>query len=174
MSVTIEQIMQWFPDTSASDWHQHANGGGWVQRTASVADSARVFGNAQVSGNARVFGNAQVFGDARVSGNARAFGNAQVFGDARVFGNAQVSGDAWVFGNAWEVSPLFIQGHKHSLSLCAHNKIAVGCKVHTLDEWPEMPEEIGKQHGYSHLDIEVYRLHLAHMAKVARLLWPTK
>ena len=52
-----------------TDWHQHANGGGWVHKSASVDESA------YVSEAAIVWG--------------------EVFGDARVFGNAQVFGDAW-------------------------------------------------------------------------------
>ncbi len=43
--------------------HRHANGGGWVADTASVATTAYIGPNAQVSGNARVFGNAQVSGN---------------------------------------------------------------------------------------------------------------
>ena len=46
------------------DWKQHANGGGWVYKTAKVESTVYlhqtsiVFGNAQVSGDARVFGDA--------------------------------------------------------------------------------------------------------------------
>ena len=50
MSVTIEQLLACFPNTKAEDWHKHVNGGGWVQSTAHVSDSARVSGNAQVYG----------------------------------------------------------------------------------------------------------------------------
>ena len=89
-----------------------------------------------------------------------------------VGGNARVSGDAQVYGNAWEISPCYFQGHKHAITLCAHNKIAIGCEIHTLDEWPELAEEIGERNGYTALDIEIYKLHIAHIAKVARLLWP--
>ena len=34
MSRTIEDILKLFPDTTAPDWTQHTNGGGWVQSTA--------------------------------------------------------------------------------------------------------------------------------------------
>ena len=56
MSRTIEDILKLFPDTTAPDWTQHTNGGGWVQSTAHAEESTviegMVFGNAQVSGNA--------------------------------------------------------------------------------------------------------------------------
>ena len=55
--MTIEKILQLYPGTLAADWHQHSNGGGWVYKTAKVADTARVCGTAQVFGDARVCGN---------------------------------------------------------------------------------------------------------------------
>ena len=98
-------------------WHRHPNGGGWVQDTASVDETAHIGPDAEVSVAARVSGNAQVSGTAQVSGNAwvsgaaQVSGNAWVYGAAQVFGAAQVSGNAWVFGsaevsgNAWVSSP---------------------------------------------------------------------
>ena len=65
-------------------WHRHPNGGGWVQDTASVDETAHIGPDAEVSVAARVSGNAQVSGTAQVSGNAW------------VFGSAEVSGNAWV------------------------------------------------------------------------------
>ena len=225
MSISIEEILKIFPETKESDWHRHVNGGGWVQKTAIVDDSAqvsgnvRVSGNAQVSGNSRVFGDAQVSGDAwvsgnvRVSGDARVSGNSRVFGDARVSGDAwvsgdarvsgdawvsgdaRVSGDAWVFGNArvfgnawvsgnvrvsgdarvsgnaWEVSPIYIQGHRHPLTLSSHGQITIGCCTHSIEQWKENAKKIGDVQGYSPLDIEIYKLHIEHIAKVARLLF---
>ena len=62
--MTIQEILKLFPNTTAAEWHQHSNGGGWVQNTAFVSGDAQVFDNAWVSGNAQVFGDARVFGDA--------------------------------------------------------------------------------------------------------------
>jgi|GEM_PF-4367056 len=49
-------------------WHQHPNGGGWVENTASVEPTAFVGEDAQVYGNAWVYDNAQVCDNARVYG----------------------------------------------------------------------------------------------------------
>src|SRR5208282_715802 len=92
MSRTIKDVLYLFPETTAKDWNQHKNGGGWVKTSAHADESAYIAGI--------VSGNAQVYGNARVYGNAWVFGNAQVYGDAQVYGNAWVSGRAWVFGNA--------------------------------------------------------------------------
>jgi NDP-sugar pyrophosphorylase family protein len=110
MKRTIEDILKLFPNTTEADWTQHANGGGWKQTTAEVADTALVEGvvsgyalvsdEARVSDNAVVYGNALVSGNARVSDNALVCGKARVFGNAVVFGNAWVSGGALVYGNA--------------------------------------------------------------------------
>lgn len=51
-------------------WHRHPNGGGWVQDTASVDETAHIGPDAEVSVAAQVSGNAWVFGSAEVSGNA--------------------------------------------------------------------------------------------------------
>ena len=71
-------------------WHRHPNGGGWVQDTASVDETAYVGPDAEVSETARVSGNAEV------SGAARVYGSAQVSETAQVSGTAEVSGAAWV------------------------------------------------------------------------------
>ena len=77
-------------------WHRHPNGGGWVQDTASVDETAHIGPDAEVSVAARVSGNAQVSGTAQVFGTAWVSGAAQVSGNAWVFGSAEVSGNAWV------------------------------------------------------------------------------
>jgi len=83
-------------------------------------------------------------------------GNAQVSGDAQVFGDARVSGDARVLGDAWVKSPLYIQGTRHSLSLCSFDSLAIGCKVFTVAEWKKNFKEIGKFEGYSTAEIKEY------------------
>ena len=67
--MTIDDLKKLFPSASEKTWHQHSNGGGWVQNTAHVDESAHVGDKALV------------YGDARVSGKARVFGNALVYGD---------------------------------------------------------------------------------------------
>jgi carbonic anhydrase/acetyltransferase-like protein (isoleucine patch superfamily) len=102
-----------FPDATLETWHTHPLGGGWVQNTAGVADTAFVGPDAIVSGkadvsdiaqvseNAEVSGNAQVFGFAAVSGSSKVSENARVYGFAAVSQNAQVSGRSQVYGRSW-------------------------------------------------------------------------
>src|SRR2546426_699353 len=47
--MTFEQLQAILPWAQADDWHQHPNGGGWVQNSARVSGNARVYGNARVS-----------------------------------------------------------------------------------------------------------------------------
>ncbi|MGA9668264.1 MAG: polymer-forming cytoskeletal protein [Terracidiphilus sp.] len=168
--------------STESDWHQHANGKGWVYKTSHVDESAYlhptsiVYGNARVSGNARVYG--RVYGDARVSGDARVYGrvygNARVSGNARVYGrvygDARVSGDARVDGNAWETSPPYLQGSRHALTLCSRTHIAIGCHVHDISYWLEHFKAIGKVERYTEAQIEEYGRHLNYFAEIAKSL----
>ena len=61
--MTLSELQFTFPDATEDTWHQHSNGGGWVQNTATVATTAFV------GPDAIVYGSAWVFGNARVSGN---------------------------------------------------------------------------------------------------------
>ncbi len=108
----------------------HANGGGFVAKTATVADSAYVgpearvldkaviadnariedwavvcgeavvSNNTIVSGHAYVTGNAVIAGNAHVRDYARIYEKARVDGNARIIEYARVQGDAHVYGNA--------------------------------------------------------------------------
>ncbi len=75
----------------------HPNGGGWVEETATVADSvhvgprARICDSPEVSGNVRI--DARNYG-AFVYNNARVYGNAKVI-DALVTGNGKVDCGTW-------------------------------------------------------------------------------
>lgn len=87
-----------FRDEFRGAGHVHANGGGWVSSSATVAASvfvgpkAVVRGNANLSGKVRVEGNAWVE-NATLSDNVVVSGNAQVFGGT-ISGSAQVTDNA--------------------------------------------------------------------------------
>ena len=87
--MTLQELQNEFPDATDATWHQHPNGGGWVENTAHVY--------AYVGPDAVVYGNAWVIGHARVCGNARVYGNTWVFGNARVCENARVFGNTMVY-----------------------------------------------------------------------------
>jgi hypothetical protein len=86
------------------DWHQHSNGGGWVQKSAFVFLTAFVGPCAIVSGSARILDQASILDEASVtdlavvadiaivSGKARVGGRARILGMGRVGGEAEVGG----------------------------------------------------------------------------------
>jgi len=184
--MNFEQLKKLFPTATKDTWHQHPDGGGWVENTASVdetayigpnaqvymnawvsenvqvCESAQVFCSAEVSENAGVFGNARIFENAQVHGYAQVYGNAQVsgythmYGNAHVFGNAKVYGHAQVYGGKWKVSPLYIQGTEHSVCICKPGVIRIGCEEHSIDEWLENYRAIGEKNKYSSDEIEEY------------------
>ena len=102
------------PDLKETDWHQHSNGGGWVDNQATVEATAFIGPDAFVWA---------------------LYGKPQVSDDAQVFGDAQVSGDARVSGDAWEKSPLFIIGTSYALTNCKRGYVRVGCECRKFDEW---------------------------------------
>lgn len=69
--MTLEKLQEIFPDATADTWHQHPNGGGWVQNTAKVAETA------WVGKDAVVYGDAVVLWNSSISGNARVFGGGE-------------------------------------------------------------------------------------------------
>ena len=119
--------------------------------------------NLSQHGDAWVSGNAWVYGDARVSGNAWVYGDAQVYGDARVYGNARV------YGDAQGISPLYIQGSKHTLTLSAPHRISIGCQSKTFSQWRKMFKSVGRAEGYTNTEIEEYRSHIEHIISVSLL-----
>ena len=156
-----------------SGWHYHTNGGGLVQDTARVYESAVVSGSAVVSESAvvsgfaivsefaRVSGFARVFGAAVVSGSARVYGSARVSGSAVVSESARVSGSARVYGSAWPSSPLYIQGSRHPLYTPSHGRLRIGCEDHTIAEWVVGCEKIATANGYTESEIEEYAMYIA-------------
>ena len=83
-----------------SNGHLHSNGGGWVQNTASVANSVFVAPHAMVLGNSVLTGNVRVLNTALVK-NATIGGNVEVSGNAFITGgiyadNALIKGQAFL------------------------------------------------------------------------------
>ena len=130
--MTLEQLQVIFPSATEATWHQHNNGGGWVENTTEVAESAFIAETAQV------------------------YGDARVYGDAWVYGDAQVYSDAQVYGDAWAQSPLYIQGTKHRLCMCSQTLLAIGCIEKPIVEWLETYGEVGRVEGYSSEQVEEY------------------
>lgn len=67
--MNFQELQNKIGTQNKNEWHQHKNGGGWVNIKAKIDDSVFVGENAIIF-SGTVYGNAQVSGDARVSGNA--------------------------------------------------------------------------------------------------------
>jgi len=91
------------------DWASHANGGGWVQKTAFVAETAFVGPYAIVSGNAQVLDYAEIMDEASITDTAMIAGNAVVAGKASVGGHARIIGTAQILGDAEVGGEFFLQ-----------------------------------------------------------------
>ena len=60
VGMTLKELQRKFPEATEATWHQHSNGGGWVENTATVTDTAFVGPEALVSGNAKVSGDERI------------------------------------------------------------------------------------------------------------------
>ena len=147
--MTLEELQGLFPDATSETWHQHSNGGGWVENTARVDESA------YVGEDARVHGSAQVHGNAQVRGSARVCGNAQVHGNALVYGSAQVCGDIWI------INPLHIHGTRHTVTTCKYGFLQIGCYSESIKWWKKHYKAVGRMEGYSKEQIAEYGLYIA-------------
>jgi hypothetical protein len=70
--------------------------------------------------------------------------------------------------------PIQILGHKHAMWTTQDGQLQIGCHKNTFEQWLKKAEKIGAAEGYSPLDVEIYKLHIAHIEQVSRLLWNQK
>ena len=76
--------------------------------------------------------------------------------------------------NGIEKFPIQILGHKHAMWTTQDGQLQIGCHKHSFDKWLKKAEKIGALEDYSPLDIEIYKLHIAHIEQASRLLWNQK
>jgi hypothetical protein len=119
--MTLEELQKRFSTATEDTWHQHPNGGGWVQNTAYVAGSAYVGPDALVYDSARVYGSAQVYGSSLVCGLARVYGG-------------RVS------------RPLTVVSDKYTINPCAPGTLRIGCEKLPVGEWLGRGREIAAKH----------------------------
>jgi len=184
----------------ASDgYHQHENGGGWVQDTAHVHPHAmvgnkalvygiaRVYGEAQIFGKAQVYeeaqvygkavvydeaqiyGKAQVSGKAEVCGEARIYGRARVYGDAQIYDKVRIYGDAQVCGGEIDRTPILILGSQYQIGFSRPGYIVSGCIENPIEWWLENVERCAEEHGYTKAEQKEYRLHVEHIVAWMKL-----
>jgi hypothetical protein len=97
-----------------TDGHLHANGGGWVQNSASVDNSVYVGPHAMVLGNAQITGNVRIDHTAVVH-------NALLTDQVQVLDNAMINGGSY-YGQA------VVQGHAYAENLTMSGQALVGMR----------------------------------------------
>jgi len=128
--MTLDELQKRFPDATAETWHQHPNGGGWVENTA-IVDATAYVGT-----------------------------GATICGDATIGGDAMIGGDARVTRGEWTASPLYIQGTRHSLNMDGDGLLRIGCILKPIAWWLENNVRCGEEHGYTPEQIAEYRRYI--------------
>ena len=131
-----------------------------VKGWAVVGGRSKVHGAATVEGSCSINGDAEISGEARIGGHAQVSGNAHVGSAAIVSGHAEISGKARVYGGAWKMSPLYIQGSRFPLTVCAPGEIAIGCNRRSLQDWKAHGRTIALRNDFSKGDIAEYALYV--------------
>lgn len=86
--MTLNQLQMVFFDATAQTWHQHSNGGGWVENTASVETAAYVSEDSFVYNHATVSGAVNIMHGSRVY----AYANIQSSGSVIIDHASEVYG----------------------------------------------------------------------------------
>jgi len=159
---TIEQILAIYSDTTAEQWSQHPNGGGWVHSSAKLV--AKVyFGSEAIARGGDIWGGVIRGGVIRggvITGGVIWGGviwGGVIWGGV-IRGGVIRGGEIW--GGEWQTSPLFIVGSRHTLTHTKPGHIAIGCNVHTIDVWQKRYKAIGKANGYTTLEVEEYGMYI--------------
>jgi len=179
---TIEQILAIYSDTTAEQWSQHPNGGGWVHSSAKLV--AKVyFGSEAIARGGDIWGGVirggvitggVIWGGVIWGGVIRGgVIRGGVITGGVIWGGVIWGGVIWggvirggvirggeIWGGEWQTSPLFIVGSRHTLTHTKPGHIAIGCNVHTIDVWQKRYKAIGKANGYTTLEVEEYGMYI--------------
>jgi len=150
------------PATSAG-WHQHPNGGGWVQDNCSVSNDSFIDENSTVRSSSTVI-DSTVRGSSVTDSSVRGGSivtNSTVRGST-VTAGARITGDH-------PRSPLWIQGTRYSIGYISPGVVASGCISKPLTWWLEHVERCAEEYGYTAKQQREYRLHIEHIAAWMRL-----
>ena len=85
-------------------------------------------------------------------GDGASIGEWARIGERASIGAVARIGESARFDN----SPLAVQGSRHLVTQHSAGKIAVGCEVHTAEEWLKYAEQIGAKNSYTPSEIEEY------------------
>jgi hypothetical protein len=88
----LERRLQPPEELNRRDWRKHKNGGGWVEKSATVAPTAFVGPKAMVLRAAQVLDSAQIMGETIVTAGAIVAGRVHAAGKSRIGDLARVSG----------------------------------------------------------------------------------
>ena len=100
-------------------------------------------------------------GDCAIIGNGVTIGNRAKIEDRTKIGDCAKIGDCVTIKRA-----LYINGSRHHVKYWGENKINIGCKKYSIDEWKSHFKSIGESEGYTPEEIEEYREYIEFIAKL--------
>lgn len=130
--MTFDEMKQLLTHANPANFHQHPNGGGWVEKTATVGSAAYISGLICEGAN---------IGERANIGKLASIGEGAKIGEGAIFSH----------------SILCIQGSRDLLNVYSVTEIAIGCEIHSVEVWLRDSHVIGKEHGYTAAQCAEYR-----------------
>lgn len=121
-TITLSELKTLFPNASHKTWHQHPNGSGWVENTATVDKTAYIEYDCLVCDHARVGGKSIVEDGAQVSGYA-------ILGE-----NCHISNGGKVSLGRW-TKLIPVVNLRHTINPEGNKKIRIDEEVLSPQEW---------------------------------------
>ena len=168
--MTLEELQKIVPDATESTWHQHANGGGWVQNTALVANTAFVASTARIKDCARIGDYAEIRDYAEI-GDYAWIGHYVWIKDCARIGDYVSIGHSAEIGGTWPDSPVYIQGSRHEIyqSSPDFSKIVLGNITKPLDWWVENIRRRAEEHNYTPEQVQKYEAYIDLFVKLREI-----
>jgi UDP-3-O-[3-hydroxymyristoyl] glucosamine N-acyltransferase len=136
-----------------------------IGRRTSIGDLTSVFSEARVGDDVHIGAEVRIGHDVVICDNARVGYRAEIANHAKIGNGVFVPGRAMVGdGGCVEKYPrptfVSIIGPVYGVHYWGEDKIAIGCQIHSIDEWLEEGEEIAKTVDFGDEEIAEYRVYV--------------
>ncbi len=140
--------------------------GAQIGYEAKIGDGAKIGYGAQIGYEAKIGYGAQIGYKAKIGYGAQIGYKAQIGDGAKIGDEAQIGdgakiGDGAQIGDGANPQCLFLTGSNHSVYYWGENKIQIGCKQHSIEEWEAQYKMIGKSQSYSESQISEYSIYIS-------------
>ncbi|MDI7165939.1 acyl-ACP--UDP-N- acetylglucosamine O-acyltransferase [Leptospira santarosai] len=138
---------------------------------AEIGDSAEIGNRAEIGdgvtiGNEAVIGNRAEIGDGVTIGNEAEIGDEVTIGNRVKIGYEAKIGNYAKIGNGATIKSLIFSGTQHVVSYWGEDRIDIGFKTMSIQEWINAGDDIGYDGSYTDEQIAEYRQYIMIIAEL--------